>query len=418
MKRPSLASRKKVTAENLATLGAERLAAILESVAETRPDLKRRLRMELAAEHGAAPLIAEIDRRLGSFETSRGRVTWRQHPAFIRDLDALRELIAERLGSLDRGAAVERLWRFLATAGQVARRFRGHDEASSAVYARAAADLGRALAGSDPRLAVETLVAAMRGQPAAWVAWLPGFLAEAPQAMAEPALSLALAQPVTAPGWVTLTRMLADAAGDPDAFRDSHTAAALATPSVAAQVAERLLRAGRIEEAGDALRNAAPSPSRPQHRPDRPDFDWESAWIDYLERRSDFEAAQAARWASFERTLSPERLRDYTSRLPDFDDVEAEGRAFAHAAQHPDFERALGFLMAWPALPEAGQMILDRPDEVTAPPAEAEAWAGKLRRRQPAAAQLLLRRAAAAAFRRRDFRSCDRLTEEAESIRL
>ena len=50
MKPPTVASLKKVTPENLARLGAERLAAIVADAADTRPDLKRRLRMELAAE--------------------------------------------------------------------------------------------------------------------------------------------------------------------------------------------------------------------------------------------------------------------------------------------------------------------------------------------------------------------------------
>jgi hypothetical protein len=72
--------------------------------------------------------------------------------------------------------------------------------------------------------------------------------------------------------------------------------------------------------------------------------------------------------------------------------------------------------MAWPALPEASAMILDRPDDVKLEPERAEAWAGKLRRRFPRAAHFLLRRAAAAAFKRREFKLCDRLTEEADAI--
>ncbi|HEY2707084.1 MAG TPA: hypothetical protein VGI95_03445 [Caulobacteraceae bacterium] len=52
MKGPTAASQKKVNAENLLGLGAERLAEILVSVAEPRVDLKRRLRMELTAQQG------------------------------------------------------------------------------------------------------------------------------------------------------------------------------------------------------------------------------------------------------------------------------------------------------------------------------------------------------------------------------
>jgi len=116
MKRPTVASRKTLTVENLAGLGADRLAHILLGVADTRPDLKRRLRMEVAAEQGAEHLVPQVDKRLATLETSRGRVTWRQKPAVIRDLDALRGLIAERLAGLERGAALERMWLFLETA--------------------------------------------------------------------------------------------------------------------------------------------------------------------------------------------------------------------------------------------------------------------------------------------------------------
>ena len=69
MKRPTVASLKRVTAENLVNLGADRLAEILVAVADTRPEIKRRLRMELAAEQGADHLAVEIDKRLASLLT-------------------------------------------------------------------------------------------------------------------------------------------------------------------------------------------------------------------------------------------------------------------------------------------------------------------------------------------------------------
>ncbi len=74
--------------------------------------------------------------------------------------------------------------------------------------------------------------------------------------------------------------------------------------------------------------------------------------------------------------------------------------------------------MEWPSLVAAADMIDHRGDEIEVSPEAAELWAAKLRRRHPAAAHLLLRKAAAAAFRRRDFKACDRLTEEAETIAL
>jgi len=127
-------------------------------------------------------------------------------------------------------------------------------------------------------------------------------------------------------------------------------------------------------------------------------------------------AAQAVRWASFERTLAPERALAFISRLADFDDVEAETRAFGIAAAYADFEAGLRFLMDWPALADASRMVEQRADEIQVDAEAAELWAAKLRRRFPKAAHLLLRKAAAVAFRRRDFKACDRLSAEAETI--
>jgi hypothetical protein len=149
------------------------------------------------------------------------------------------------------------------------------------------------------------------------------------------------------------------------------------------------------------------------------DFGWETVWIDYLVRSGQNEVAQAARWSSFLRTLAPERLRAFTRELADFDDVEAEQRAFQHAAAHPDLGRAIQFLMDWPALPEAAALILSRGVESRGSlEPHAEAWAERLRARQPKAASFLLQFAAKAAYRRKDSEAGERLTREAEALAI
>jgi hypothetical protein len=413
MKRPTVASLKKVTPENLASLGAERLAEILATVAETRPELKRRLRMELAAEQGAEHLLLEIDKRLNALEGSRSRVSWRQRPAFVRDVDGLRGLIAGRLAGLDPKAALERMWRFMELHRRLNLRLRDKDGELAAVFARAAADLGRLLAaGGD---GAEALAASMAGNPAGWSAWLGPLLETAPPELPAAALRALSAREGAVAGWVPLLRRLADAAGDVDAFRATFTAAALKEAAVAAAVARRLLEAGRVDEAGRLLEAARPAAAKTKGQ-EADVFAWEGVWIDYLERSGQAEAAQQARWASFERTLSAERARAFTRRLPDFEDVEAEDRAFAYAARHRDVERALQFLVEWPAPSEAARLVEARGGELAPSAEQAEAWAGALRLRQPRAAHALLRKGAAAAFRRRDFATSDRLTREADAL--
>lgn len=202
------------------------------------------------------------------------------------------------------------------------------------------------------------------------------------------------------------------APSEPDAIRSP------VTPAIAAEVASRYLAAGLIDEAGEILKRAAPKVARLGRRDQVPDFDWETAWIEYLDRKGRQSEAQAVRWASFERGLSAERARDFIGRLSDFDDVEAEARALDHARGHPDFEAALRFLMEWPALVDAARLIQSRVDDIKVDPDDAELWAAKLRPRQPLAAHSLLRKAAAEAFRGRDFKTCDRLTTEANSIEI
>lgn len=408
MKRPTVASLKKVTPENLKTLGAERLAELLSAAAEGRPDLKRRLRMELAAEQGAEHLLLEVDKRLNTLAASRSKVSWRQRPAFVRDVDSLRTLITSRLATLDSAAAMSRMWILLDVAAQVAQRVRDRDGALEAVFARAATDLSAMLRADGSSQPAASLVEAVARNPTHWAKWLPRILESQSASLVEAALTLISARGDAVVGWMPIIRQMADAAGQVDAYRSTFTEAALKTPAVAAEVARRLLAAGRLEEARAVLE--AGDPCEP------PDFSWETVWIDYLEQAGRLEEAQQARWSSFERTLSGERAKAFTRRLADFEDVEAESRAFAYAADHPDLEGALRFLIEWPALPEAARMIQARSDEIELAPALAELWADQLRNRQPQAAHTLLRKAAAAAFRRRDFATCDRLTREADAL--
>jgi hypothetical protein len=138
------------------------------------------------------------------------------------------------------------------------------------------------------------------------------------------------------------------------------------------------------------------------------------AALDVLGQR---EEAQALRWETFSRWLTPQHLRPYLRGLPDFDDVEAENRAMAHALAHPDRNLALSFLVGWPNLEAASRLVRRHHSEMDGrdygrlrPAAEA------LAERYPAAATLLHRTLAEDVLRRassrqyqyavRDVRSC------------
>jgi hypothetical protein len=57
-------------------------------------------------------------------------------------------------------------------------------------------------------------------------------------------------------------------------------------------------------------------------------------------------------------------LRDFLKRLPDFDDVEMEERALAFVHASPRFHEALWFLVHWPDLDRAADLVVTRSAEL------------------------------------------------------
>ena len=100
---------KRLSADNLARLGADRLAELLIQVSGDDAIWKRRLRMELAAEVSEGDLAAEIDKRLITLAGGKARISWRKRPELIRDLQSVRRAIIDRLAPMDPRLALDRM---------------------------------------------------------------------------------------------------------------------------------------------------------------------------------------------------------------------------------------------------------------------------------------------------------------------
>jgi hypothetical protein len=151
---------------------------------------------------------------------------------------------------------------------------------------------------------------------------------------------------------------IADAQGDVDAYVAQYDEQTRKVPKVAAEIARRLLAAGRAKEAWQTIE------STEHRRSGWPDFEWEDAQIDVLDALGRGDEAQAARWSCFERSLSGRHLRAYLKRLPDFDDVKAEERALGHAERYTSLLQAVSFLVSWPALDRAAGIMIQRAQEL------------------------------------------------------
>jgi hypothetical protein len=415
-----MASKKTLTAENLEALGAERLAGLLMEIAEGDAATQRRLRLELAAREAPERVAAEVRKRLAQIERARSFADWRKVRAVAVDLETQRRAIVEQVAKIDAGEALDLMWRFMELAGPVHDRSDDSKGEIGGVFGSACRDLGPLAerAKPDSLALADRVFAALDdngyGQYDALIATLAPVLGgkgldrlkarfvelsrmpvDKPPADQRAVIGWGLGGPIYADevrsgGRASTIRLalqeIADLQGDVDGFIEHYDEAARKAPRIAAEIARRLLAAGRADEALRTLEAAERS------RRLWPDFDWEDARIDVLDALGCGADAQATRWSCFERALSARHLRAWLDRLPDFDDDEAERRALDHAGRHGSLLEALSFLVSWKALDRAAQLMIGRSAELDGDHYEILAPAAQaLAEKHPLAATLLLR---------------------------
>jgi hypothetical protein len=417
-----------LSAEALEQLGTRRLAELLMAQAKGNAALARTLRLALVGTDGGGRLASEVEKRLRTIGRSRGFIEWNKVRPLARELDSLRETIAGPLAAADPRAAVAQMRLLLGLAANVFERSDDGSGSLSEVLRQAGADLGRLwalLPHRDPAaLAGEVLAlwnadgygATDRLLEAAGPALGPEGRAELRRLLEVRLAALPRShKPDAFESWygrgqITFRlRDLADLEGDVDAYIAA-TEAGGRVENSAGDIAKRLIAHGRPDEALAWLDRA---PGRHEGEEIR-QTDLRLAALGALGRR---EEAQALRWAAYQRWLTSEHLRPYLRGLPDFDDVEAEDRAMAHALAHPDRNLALSFLVGWPNLEAANRLVRAHHGEMDGrdygrlrPAAEA------LTERYPVAATLLhrilaedvLRRASSRQYQYavRDVRAC------------
>ncbi len=405
-KRPATA-KKTLSAANLKALGDERLADLLMEMAGEDAGWKRRLRMELAAEVGAADLALEIDKRLNTLAASRAKVSWRKRPALISDLRTVRRIIVERLAVMDGRLGLDRLVAWFDLYPGLAARVKDPKGEMATMFDAASADLAAVgtLAGAEA--AAPVLIEALATRLSEWAAWVGRGAAAMEPALARGVLKgVTDGRPRPSGRLALVVRKLADRAGDLDAWIASLPDEDRSKPEIGAEIARRLAEAGRAVEARAALEASRPAVKegsrwgrRDPEPPPPPPEAWLTAEVAVLEAEGDAKGASEARWMLFERTLAEAPLRAEIARLADFEDVIALDRAFAHAAAYPDATAGLRFLMNWPALREAGEMVVARAGELRGSADEIPLWASRLEGRNPAAALVLIRARAVALTR-------------------
>ncbi len=387
-----MASGKTLNAANLAALGAARLANLLLEISAGDASLKRRLRLALAGSAGSAEVAREVAKRLASIARSRSFLDGQHIKPLAADLEAQRRAIIDLIAPSDPREAFDLLWQLVGCADSVLNRSDDSSGRLGAVFRDAARELGplAQAAELDPASLAERAFRALQSDKCdAWAELVPILAPQLGQGGLRTLQSLMTAlqaEPVAVPpererrviGWSSSGKIyadqletshrqrlaaftlqqVADALGDVDGYIAQIGAQARRMPAIAADIARRLLEAGRPHDAWQALEAVEPG------RRNWNAVEWEQARADTLEALGRSEEAQAFRWQRFQATLDTAHLRAYLRKLPDFDDFEAEQRALRHALTHADFHQALAFLLAWPDLQRSNQLVLARAKEL------------------------------------------------------
>ncbi len=415
-----MASNKTLNAKNLEALGASRLAELLLEISTGSAAAKRRLRLELAGAESPGEVSKEIRKRLTTIARSRSFVDWQNRRGLVDDLETQRRAIVDQVAKSDPAEGLDLMWRFLALANSIFARCDDSSGTVIGIFQAACTDLGEIAKAArlDPaNLADQTFQALTEndcGQYDDLISVLTPALGQNGLEHLKHRMIALSNEPVQKPAenerraigfgsggaiyadeiaersrvsTVRLALMeIADAQGDVDAFIGQYDGPTRKVPKIAAEIAQRLLAAGRPQEAWQTIQ------ATEHRRSGWPDFEWEDARVDVLDALGRGDEAQAALWSCFERSLSATHLRAYLKRLPDFDDIEAERRALNYAQGYRSLLQALSFLVSWPALDRAAKLVTERTTELDGDHYEiltpaADALAGK----HPLAATLVLR---------------------------
>jgi hypothetical protein len=415
-----MAPKKTLNAKNLEALGAERLAELLIKISAGNAAAKRRLRLELAGAQSPIEVARELRKRLTAIERSRSFIDWQNRKTLVEDLETQRRAIVDQVAKADLAEALELMWRFMALANPVFERCDDGSGSVIGIFHTACRDLGeiaQAAKVAPESLAEHTFNALNEndyGQYDALIRVLSPALGPAgleqlkarflefskaapdkPQDKDRKVIGWGSGGPLYADEVASRRREgtlrlalqeIADAQGDVDAFIAQQSEKAKTVPRVAAEIARRLLEAGRAKEAWSAI-NAID-----ENRPGWIPFEWEEVRLEVMEAQGRKVDAQAFRWQCFERTLNSAHLRAYLKRLPDFEDLEAEERAMSYALRFPNVHQALTFLVSWPALDKAAALVTQRSGELDGDHYEIlSPAADSLAAKYPLAATLLLR---------------------------
>ncbi|TRD17282.1 DUF6880 family protein [Palleronia caenipelagi] len=383
---------KALNKKNLVGLGAETLADLLLEAVKGDAARQRRVRMVLNAEQSPAEAAAEVRKRFSQIRRAKSWLDGSAQRKLARELKELIDLIGQRIGPEEAKTGFELLWALLGLSPQIQERT---DDSYGVIgdvmdaAMEAIADLAPRLTLDPEELAGTVFDALMDNGYGEYDGAIPALgealgpkglarlktLAEAARAapvepvdvegcgtLGDPARIFEILRDRRGRTLETILQDVADLEGDVDAWLARYTPEQLTYHTIAPAAAQRLLAAGRAEEALAVVQTCLARQEARERAFDIPDVD--EAHFACLKELGREEELQAALWTRFETRLCVPTLRDYLKRLPDFEDDEALIRAQEHVLAHPSLWDALAFCLEWPDPALGARLVLSRAGEL------------------------------------------------------
>ncbi len=153
MDKKRVARKPAINEDALAKLGVAKLATLIVDEAGRNPTFRKLVTATLAAAKGPDAVAVVIDKRLASLDRTKGFVDWPKAKEFAADLANMVVIIVSEIGGVDADRALDRLVRFLMTAGQVLNRIDYSSGRIQSIYGDAASAMAELVAkvGDDRR---------------------------------------------------------------------------------------------------------------------------------------------------------------------------------------------------------------------------------------------------------------------------
>lgn len=385
-------ARKSLNKKNLVALGAETLADLLLEAVKGDAARQRRVRMALSADLGPQDFAADLRKRFASIRRARGFISWHAQRKLADELAGMIDVIETQIARDAPDMAFDLLWSLLQLAPSLHERTDDSNGTIGGVLGDAMAAIEHLAPrlSQDPEVLAESVFDALLdngyGQYDGAVVALAEVLGETGlehlKTRAEASLSAELsATDLARYDFVDdperqadlardsrdftagmILQDVADMQGDVDAWLARYTPEQLTFHTIAPDAAQRLLAAGRPEEALAIVENCLARGERKDSWFDTPALD--DAHFACLETLGREEDLRAALWSRFERWLCPDALRRFFKRLPDFEDEEALDRARVKVLACPSVVTALAFCLSWPDIALAARLVETRAGEL------------------------------------------------------